>query len=198
MVSNVCKIKDGIKDLPEILKECEKFALYNGFDKKQILHLRLLCEEIDGLLPNILGDFNGDFWLEYNDGVCKINVSVEFTKFTVEKKNELIEISKNKKNAATVGIVAKIRSAILDLFLDCGEVSTCEMPDYCYASIENVLGFDFSQAWSLGQYKTIVQQENRKEAWDELEKSIIASIADDVIVGVKGKQASIVIIKKFA
>ena len=63
MVSNICKIKDGIKDLSAILNECEKFALYNGFNKKQALHLRLLCEEIDGLLPNILGDFSGDFWI---------------------------------------------------------------------------------------------------------------------------------------
>ena len=39
--------------------------------------------------------------------------------------------------------------------------------------------------------------EEEKE-WDELEKSIIASIADDVIVGVKGSQADIIIVKKFA
>ena len=35
-------------------------------------------------------------------------------------------------------------------------------------------------------------------AWDQLEKSIVAKLADDVIVGVKGKNAEIVIIKKFA
>ena len=33
-----------------------------------------------------------------------------------------------------------------------------------------------------------------KEDKDELEKSIITSFADDVIVGVKGKQASIVVL----
>jgi hypothetical protein len=38
----------------------------------------------------------------------------------------------------------------------------------------------------------------KAEAWDELEKSVIASVADDVIVGVKGKNAKVVIIKKFA
>ena len=35
------------------------------------------------------------------------------------------------------------------------------------------------------------------ENWDELEKSIIANLADDVIVGVKGKEATIAVVKKF-
>ena len=43
-----------------------------------------------------------------------------------------------------------------------------------------------------------LKKEAEKENWDELEKSVIASVADDVIVGVKGKKAEIVIIKKFA
>ena len=43
-----------------------------------------------------------------------------------------------------------------------------------------------------------MKKEEKAEAWDELEKSVISSIADDVIVGVKGKCAEIVIVKKFA
>ena len=37
-----------------------------------------------------------------------------------------------------------------------------------------------------------------KEAWDELEKSVIAKIADDVIVGLKGKRVDIIVKKSFA
>ena len=44
----------------------------------------------------------------------------------------------------------------------------------------------------------VLKQEKQSEAWDGLEKSVLASVADDVIVGVKGKQADIVIVKKFA
>ena len=43
-----------------------------------------------------------------------------------------------------------------------------------------------------------MKKEEQVEAWDELEKSVIASVADDVIVGVRGKRAEIVILKKFA
>ena len=36
-----------------------------------------------------------------------------------------------------------------------------------------------------------------EEAWDELEKSIIANIADDIQVGVNANQVEIVVIKEF-
>ena len=43
-----------------------------------------------------------------------------------------------------------------------------------------------------------MKKEEHAEAWDELEKSVISSASDDVIVGVKGKRAEIIIVKKFA
>ena len=55
---------------------------------------------------------------------------------------------------------------------------------------------EYAYNWSLNNYRNVVHEEN-VEDWDELEKSIIASLADDVIVGVKGKKASIVVVKKF-
>ena len=53
MKSNVCKIVKGNKDLEGIFKESEKVAEYNGLTHKQTLQLRLLCEEIDGMLHNM-------------------------------------------------------------------------------------------------------------------------------------------------
>ena len=49
----------------------------------------------------------------------------------------------------------------------------------------------------LSTVKKTTQKEN-KEAWDELEKSIIANLADDVLVGVRKDKVEILIIKKFA
>jgi hypothetical protein len=57
---------------------------------------------------------------------------------------------------------------------------------------------DYAYLWSLEEYRNSVKQEEQAEAWDELERSVIASVADDVTVGVKGRQAQIVIVKKFA
>ena len=116
MISDVCKIENGTSDLEKILKESEKVAIYNEFNKKQTMQLRLMCEEIDGMLPNIIDNFKGDFWIEYKDGVCKVNVSINIPELNVDKKEALINFSKNKKNAGAVGIVGKIRSAIENYF----------------------------------------------------------------------------------
>ena len=199
MRSNVCKIEKGTGDLEAILKECEKVAVYNELTHKQSLQLRLLCEETDGMLPNILGEFDGDFWIDFENGVCKVNISVNFKEFTTEKKKELIAIAKNRKNASAAGIVGKIRSAVENFFLDEEVVRACAMSS---DSFHLVSGYgaclDYSYIWSLEQYKKTVKKDGESEAWDELEKSVIASVADDVIVGVKGNQANIIIVKKFA
>ena len=55
--------------------------------------------------------------------------------------------------------------------------------------------------WSLESYKKSVEQASTgdaaaKEAWDELEKSIVASIADDVKIGVSGNTVELIIEKK--
>jgi hypothetical protein len=199
MKSNVCKIEKGTRDLAAILKESERVAEYNGLTHKQTLQLRLLCEEIDGMLPNIIEDFEGSLWIDFEDGVCKVNISIRIPEFNTEKKEELINIAKNKKNAAVVGIVGKIRNAIENFFLD-------EELRGDFALSAGTLGLaaeystsvNYTYLWRLDEYRSFVKKEEQTEAWDELEKSVIASVADDVIVGVKGKCAEIVIIKKFA
>jgi hypothetical protein len=57
---------------------------------------------------------------------------------------------------------------------------------------------NYPYLWSLEQYRNDAKSKKESEAWDELEKSVIASVADDVIVGVKGKRADIIVTKKFA
>ena len=197
MKSNVCKIKNGANDLAAVLKESEMVASYNGLSHKQALQLRLICEEMDGMLPRIIDDFDGEFWIEFENGVCKVNAQVKFAEFTTKKKEDLIAFSSNKKNAAATGIIGKIRSAIEDFFLEGDGIYASSSPSYYHMATEYHIGVDH-YLWSLVQYKDTVKKEKHEEAWDELEKSIIASLADDVIVGVKGRQATIVVVKKFA
>lgn len=197
MKSNVCKIENGIKDLEAILQESEKFANYNNFTHKQTLQLRLLCEEIDGMLPKIIDDFDGDFWIELEENVCKMYVSIEFREFTVEKKEKLIAVSSDKKNAAVKGIVSRICSAIEDYFLNSDNYNAYDIAaNSYYLPSEHWHNGEYYTLWGLEQYRQSVKEVENKEKWDELEKSIIASIADDVIVGVKGRKANIVVIKK--
>ena len=198
MQSNICKVEKGNKALLAILKESERVAKYNNLNHKQTLQLRLLCEEIDGMLPNIIDDFKGDLWIDFDDGLCKVHISIYIPEFDANKKQELISIAKNKKNSAAVGIVGKIRNAIENFFLTDDTHSIFAM----YTDMVNVetgycAGGDYYYLWSLDQYRGSIKPEEQVDAWDELEKSVIASVADDVTVGVKGNHAEIVIFKNF-
>ena len=196
MKSNICKIEKGSLDLVEILKESEKVAVYNQLNDKQTLQLRLLCEETDGMLPNIIDGFSGDFWIDFDKGECKINLSIEFEEFTASKKAQLIKIAKNKKNNQATGLLGKIRSALEDVFLDSDMKKNYDIAKLFNYANEYSTGKSYDYAWSFKQYKETTKKE--EQDWDGLEKSIITSIADDIIVGVKGRKANIIIVKKFA
>ena len=199
MRSNICKIEKGTRDLEAILKECEKVALYNDLSHKQSLHLRLLCEELDGMLPNLIDNFDGELWIDFEDGVCKVNVSIQIPELNAEKKEALVDMAKSKKNAAAVGIVGKIRDAIENFFLDEVRMNATAWSTEAFALGTGYSeGINYACLWRLEEYKRSMEKRAGETAWDELEKSVIASVADDVIVGVKKRQANIVIVKKFA
>lgn len=197
MRSDICKIDNSTKDLEAIFRESEKVAEYNGLESKQALQLRLICEEVDGMLPNIIEDFSGSLWIEYENGVCKVNVSIRIAELNAPKKKSLIAISSNKKNAAAVGITGKIRCALEDFLLNEDEYVTSTSAGLFRPSTGYSEGVDYSYIWSLEQYKASVDKESEPAKWDELEKSVIASVADNVIVSVKGSVANIIIVKKF-
>ena len=114
-----------------------------------------------------------------------------------DEKHYIRHIAKDKKNAAAVGIVGKIRNAVENLLLHTEDANGCiPSSELFYLSAGYCGSANFSGMWTLNQYK-VNAKEKKQEDWDELEKSIIANLADDVIVGVKGKKASIVIVKKF-
>ena len=194
MKSNICKLEKGTKSLDEIFLESEKVAVYNELNPKHTLQLRLLCEELVNMLPFIISDFNGEFWMENqgNDYELCVRVSVENMDF--DTRERLIKVSKRNKNAAVVGISGKIR-AVFD-YMAMGGSDPMTSPAGRYGFSTNI---DFSQIWSLKQYRDSVKNDEKENnEWDEFEKSIIAKIADDVIVGVQGKSVNIIIKKKFA
>ena len=200
MKSNVCRIDKFATNLDAILQESEKVAAYNNLTHKQALQLRLICEELIGMVPHVIDNFCGEFWIDFDHGVCKVIASINIVGLTSEKKKELLGVSTNGRNASATGIIGKICNAIEDFFLNEDEymhtfVSSSTRP---HIPTEQSEFTDYAYTWSLEEYRCSVKKEDHPDAWDELEKSVIASVADDVIVGVKGSRADITIVKRFA
>ena len=67
MKSNICKLNEDLTCLEAVLAEVEKVTGYNSLEGKKALRLRLLAEELCGMLPGLTQNFSGEFWAE-NDG----------------------------------------------------------------------------------------------------------------------------------
>lgn len=195
MKSNICVIKQGGSGLEMVLSETKKVTDYNGLQDKEALRLRLLAEELVGMLPELVKNFEGRFWVQNDENRYELHAELSVENLSKEKKEELIAVSANKKNAAATGFMGKIRDIAENMLLYSENPSWHHMPEYDYMqSYDN-----YTYAWSLESY---VAQERTKHAnhgqeWDQLERSIVAKLADDVIVGVRGKKVEITIKKAF-
>ncbi|SFB97484.1 hypothetical protein [Butyrivibrio sp. YAB3001] len=158
-------------------------------------HLRLLFEEAIGMMGAIAGDFETSVWFEkYNDEYClKLRAS---TFMDAEKKKQLLAVSTDGQNSLAKGTMGKIRDVIENGLLHYDMVSHLQQ-QYGTGNVQfgtiGMFGGTESLAetgvmWSLHEYELGIENDKDgqyKEAWDELEKSIVASIAKDVLVGVK-------------
>ncbi len=60
------------------------------------------------------------------------------------------------------------------------------------------IGAATANLWSFIRYKDYLEQSNSpREEWDELEKSIVANIADEVQISIRDTTVEMVIFKKF-
>ncbi|MBR1735763.1 MAG: hypothetical protein IJ736_01935 [Firmicutes bacterium] len=201
MKSNVCRLDET--ELDSILSEVDKSAVYNSLDKKQTIRLRLLAEELIRMLPELLKYCDGEFWVENEDKEFSLHARVVPTNFEPDTFDKLLSVSKSGKNAAAEGIVNKIRFAVeymLGVYSDKTvlEAASYSNSMYDYGMTSNPY---WSNSWSLLRYMNSIEENHNNgesdEEWDELEKSKIANLADDVIVGIKGSQVDIIIKKKF-
>ena len=198
MKTDICALSNDTASLTAILDETEKAASYCGLEKKQAGRLRLLAEELVGMLPQLLEFSQGDFWVESKDKSFELHVALTpNTAMTAEKRESLLALSSDGRNAAAKGIMNKIRLAASFMLLDYEQVSAAMPPmhDFYATGLTSVALFPDS-SWSLNAYRARAQ-EAKNEAGDELEKSIVANVADDVLVGVQGRKVDIIVKKSF-
>jgi len=198
MKSDICKLSLGAESLSALLAETEKAASYSNLEKKDSGRLRLLAEELVGMLPELLEFSDGEFWVEGEGKNFELHTVLSPNEaLTSDKREKLLEVSSSGKNAAAKGIMAKIKLAAAFMMID-----------YDSAAAEAPLGYGFfhdglygvnsfpAQAWSLSAYRAKAKKEE-SEKWDELERSIIANIADEVLVGIQGNKVEIIVKKAF-
>ena len=191
MQSDIIKISRSEDNLNKILSETQKTAEYVRLTSKQSIKMRLIAEEFVGMMRELSQNFEGEFWIEHEDLSFSFVAQIHINEvMDMQTKRKFIEVSSDKKNAAAKGIMGKIRDVVENLLY-----SENAMYSASFISYQLETAVLLNDQWTLNRYKDA--ERNKPEPWDELEKSIIANLADDVIVSLKGKNVEIVIMKNF-
>lgn len=200
MRSDTISISSDGLGMGTALEQSELVAEYKHLSAKDTIRLRLLAEEMMGMFRNLTGEADADFWIDDDGNTFRLHLATE-TLMNSEKRERLLSVSTSGENSAAKGFMGKIG----DLFSRAMEPVGGEYPElylggwYC----DNDLGaFDPTaaavQMWSLNRYKeSLEQQEADKEEWDELEKSIVAKLADEVEIAIRSNQVEMIIYKHF-
>ena len=190
MISKIINISQNQDNLNQILLETQKASLNATLDNKQTLRARLIAEEFVGMLKELSTDFRGEFWIESENHAFSFIAQIHVNEvMDLQTKRRFIEVSSSKKNT-TKGIIGKIRDIVENLLYPENAMYSSSFVAY---QLETAVLLN--NQWTLSKYKDA--ERNNAEPWDELEKSIIANLADDVIVSVKGSNVEIVITKDF-
>ena len=190
MKSDVIAVSSREDRTEAVLKEAEKAAAYQELSKRDALHLRLLSEELMSMMRAITGDASGEFWIENRGPHCELHLAVN-TPVDFRMRRQLLSASTSGKNETGRGFMGKLRA----FFEPLEEVPVCvELgPD----------GVQSETIWSMQVYQEELrrqlaeEKEGSAEAWDELEKSVIAHLADDVKVSIRGSEVEMTVIREF-
>ena len=229
MKSDVIMINNSSEQIEKALNQVEAVAVYKSLSSKNEMLIRLLAEELLGMVRSILGETGIKFWLEDAEGVYQIHLLAE-TILNTEKREQLLSAATSGKNEEAKGFMGMLREFFYrtsdpDIPIHGGmnavrpgapafwnytfepAVDTdlmfapfCQMTEGVY--MQNVSP-KLDYEWSLAQYKNGLDQRRKDDsealkAWDELEKSVVAKMADEVKVGILGNEVEMVVFKRLS
>ena len=154
-----------------------------------------------GMLKGIAGEVEAAYWLIEDKKSFELHMKADIS-MTDDMRKQLIAASTSGKNDAARGFMGKIRVMIASYLSTTKEALPYAMMNAAIAYPMTGMASDSSMMWSMEGYRDIVTEQMKssddaKEAWDELEKSIIANIADDIKVKVVGSTVEIIVNKSF-
>ncbi|MBQ9010516.1 MAG: hypothetical protein IJ088_14505 [Clostridia bacterium] len=200
MKTDVVLVSSNGVGMDEALGLAERVGQYKQLPPKAVLQLRLLSEELMGMMRSITGEKSGQFWIEDEDGTYMLHLLVD-TRMNTVKREQLLTASTSGKNESARGFMGHLRD-FFDRNADQDVVAFTNsvMNSGIHDSPQDIL---YDVEWSMVKYRQDLysnkdSSEDRAAAWDELEKSVVSHVADEVKVFIHNQQAEMVIYKKFA
>jgi len=202
LTSDTVHVTNNGEGVSEALSQTEAVAAYRALSKKNSAHLRILAEEMMGMLKSLTGEREADFWIESNGSAFCLHLKTN-APMNRDMRRRLLSVTSDGENAAEKGVIGKLR----DLYEKLMEPEDETMPriyvngwscsenlpmDHA-AALAQTVSLSEHSVWSL---KRCVGSRPDKN-WDGLEKSVIANIADDVEIGIANNTVDMTVYKTF-
>ena len=184
-------VNGSIRRTSEVNEILSDFAREAGITGKDFQHMILLTEETLGMANQMLKNFAGEIWLETTPGGYEIILEADVSEGIPDTPNK------------TEGFMAKIAE-----MLNCSYMfeNISEMPENLVSTLPDYLSYGIRESenapvwagkWSLSAYRDHLRADSASEInLDELEKSIVARLANEVTIGIHGHRIRLVISKK--
>ena len=199
MKTDVITVSSKGARMETALAQVDKVAAYKGLTGKNALHLRLLAEEMMGMMRSITGETEGKFWIEDQEDVYQLHLQVS-TRMSSDKREQLLSASSTGKNESARGLMGRLRD-----FFDRGaddDILSLSNPLILPGMYSHSTTPTLDWEWSMVRYEDELAVRVRdddgdaRQAWDELEKSVVARVADDVKVSIRGSVVEMILMKK--
>ena len=192
----VSNMVDRTEDAMDLVNE---YAARNHLTDRDRLHLNLLMEEALGMMRQKVENFDGEIWLEGDRAQGEVVLEI-----TARNSGE----SMADPGPVPEGVMAKIAEV-----LECAyRFENAEfvpdslrnmLPEYIRKGDPEEKASVWTGQWLLSQYRASLLQQRREQpeneaALEELEKSVVAQIADDVTVGIRGGKIRMAMTKKWS
>ena len=199
MKTDVIAVSSRGGQMEKALNQVAKVAAYKDLSSKSTIQLQLLTEEMMGMMRAITGETEGEFWIEDNDATYELHLRVK-TRMNSEKRDQLLSASSTGKNESARGLMGRLKD-FFDREMDediASMGSPLVLPDMYENTSMNTLNWEWSMSSYQHQLAAMVKDRNPQavEMWDELEKSVVTHVADEIRVSIRGQQAEMIIQKK--
>ena len=195
MKSEVIIVSSKGSGMDAALALADQTAKQLGLSSRDAMHMRLMVEEMMSMMRSIIGQLEGKFWIETDDKAYRLFLQSK-TLMDAEQRGQLLSASTSGRNAAHRGIMGKIRA-----FFE--PMPVLDTPAFLVESIEIPGNENGELNWSLEAYRErLLKRKSASEEamveWDELEKSVVSHIADDVEVSIRSNDVELMILKKLS
>ena len=198
MKTDIILVSNDGNQMEAALNQTGKVAAYKKLSPRSELQLRLLAEEMMGMMRSITGKADGRFWIEDSDNVYQLHLQVE-TRLDPEKRGQLLSASSSGKNEMARGLMGRLRD-FFERNAEAGVVAPSPLLLSNAQEMSSTPTLDWD--WCMTEYQNEInsrveqKDEDAIRMWDELEKSVVTHVADEIKVSIRDELTEMVILKK--